>query len=58
MIAYYPLEDDPPPKKEVQVLPPPLPKGALAGETTECNYVVMAFVVGVLFLALSDSMRR
>ena len=57
MIAYYPLEDDPPPKKEVQ-LPPPLPKGAFAGETTECNYVVMAFVVGVLFLAFSDSMRR
>jgi hypothetical protein len=57
MIAYYPLEDDPPPKKEVP-LPPPIPKGLFSGETTECNYVVMAFVVGVLFIALSDSMRR
>ena len=57
MIAYYPLEDDPPPKKEI-TLPPPIPKGVFSGETTECNYVVMAFVVGVLFLAFTDSMRR
>jgi len=56
MIAYYTLEDDPPPKKEVQL--PPLPKSAFSGETTECNYVVMAFVIGVLFLAFTDSMRR
>ena len=26
-------------------------------EETECNYVVMAFIVGVLFLAVSDSIR-
>ena len=26
-------------------------------EDTECNYVVMAFIVGVLFLAVSDSIR-
>jgi hypothetical protein len=26
-------------------------------EETECNYVVMAFIAGVLFLAVSDSIR-
>ena len=26
-------------------------------EESECNYVVMAFIVGVLFLAVSDSIR-
>ena len=26
-------------------------------EETECNYVVMAFIVGVIFLAVSDSIR-
>ncbi len=29
----------------------------LGNEETECNYVVMAFIVGVLFLAISDSIR-
>jgi hypothetical protein len=26
-------------------------------EESECNYVVMAFIVGVLFLAVSESIR-
>lgn len=26
-------------------------------EESECNYVVMAFIVGVIFLAVSDSIR-
>ena len=32
-------------------------KPAVGLEETECNYVVMAFIVGVLFLAVSDSIR-
>jgi hypothetical protein len=34
----------------------PKPKGGL--EETECNYAVMAFIVGVLILALADSMEK
>ena len=63
MIAYYQLEDDEPPK------PPPTPPPPMVqapnslsklfdGETTECNYLVFAFIMGVLFLAFTDSMKR
>ena len=63
MIAYYPLEYDEPPKPPP---PPPTipvqPTSSLSkifdGETTECNYLVFAFIIGVLFLAFTDSMRR
>jgi hypothetical protein len=65
MIAYYPLEDDvaqaPPPKKTQQKIvfqPPPQVKGFFDGETTECNYLVFAFIIGVLLLALADFMKR
>jgi hypothetical protein len=59
-IAYYPLEPDdvpPPPPDHVKVLPPPQPQ-MFKNETTECNYLVLFFVVGVLFLALTDSMKK
>lgn len=60
MIGYCPLEDLEPPMVQQrepvvtkQVVQTPI-KGI---EETECNYVVMAFIVGVLFLAVSDSIR-
>lgn len=58
MIGYCPLEDLEPPIKQQQptaVVAKPEPKVGL--EETECNYVVMAFIVGVVFLAVSDSIR-
>ena len=61
MIGYCSIDDleSPPPKKiETQPPPPPQHKKLFDGETTECNYLVMAFVLGVLFLALTDSVRR
>jgi hypothetical protein len=61
MIAYYPLEEDIPPPPSVPV-PEPVKVDSLSklfnGETTECNYLVFAFIMGVLFLAFTDSMRR
>ena len=61
MIAYYPLEDDVPPPPNVPVQEP-VPENSLSklfnGETTECNYLVFAFIMGVLFLAFTDSMKR
>ena len=69
MISYYPLEDDePPPHKFPGPSPIPVavtsqvPENSLLklfnGETTECNYLVFAFIMGVLFLALTDAMKR
>jgi|APCry1669189369_1035219.scaffolds.fasta_scaffold12271_3 hypothetical protein len=60
MISYYPLEDDIPPprpviKKEEVV---EIKKSIFDGETTECNYLVFAFIAGVLFLALVDFMKQ
>ena len=56
MIGYCPLEELEPPvrRQEVAVVEKPETKTGL--EETECNYAVMAFVVGVLILALADSM--
>jgi len=58
MIGYCPLEDLEPPvrRQEVAVVETPKPKGGL--EETECNYAVMAFIIGVLILAVADSMEK
>ena len=63
MISYYLLEDDVPPPPNVPVpVSVPVPENSLSklfnGETTECNYLVFAFIMGVLLLAFTDSMRR
>ena len=61
MIGYCPLEDLEPPIKRDKpkvAVPEQKPEPIIEGlEETECNYVVMAFIVGVLFLAVSDSIR-
>lgn len=58
MIGYCPLEELEPPvrRQEVAVVEKHETKTGL--EETECNYAVMAFVVGVLILALADSMEK
>ena len=63
MISYYTLEDDVPPPPNVPVpVKVEIPQNSLAklfdGETTECNYLVFAFIMGVLLLAFTDSIRR
>lgn len=59
MIGYCPLEElEPPVKRQEQdVKPKTEAANSLALEETECNYVIMAFIVGVLVLAVSDSIR-
>lgn len=59
MIAYCPLEDLEPPVRqqpkvveEPEEVPPPV-----GYEETEMNYVIMGFIVGVIVLAVSDSIR-
>jgi hypothetical protein len=60
MIAYCPLEDlEPPirPKRPVVESRAVEVKPQIGREETELNYVVMAFIVGVLILAVTDSMK-
>lgn len=61
MIAYCPLEDlEPPPQRrpEVAVAPSQKAQPEKADEDTELNYVILAFIVGVVLLAISDSMKK
>ena len=53
------MEDlEPPVRREQPVVAKKAEVKPEAGlEESECNYVVMAFIVGVLFLAVSDSIR-
>lgn len=58
MIGYCPLEDEPvaiqrPIRKVVANQKTPS-----TAEDTECNYVVMFFIVGVLTLALMDTIEK
>ena len=59
MIAYCPLEDLDPPvrQKKIVVEPEPQIDSKVGREETEMNYVIMAFIIGVVMLAVSDSIR-
>jgi hypothetical protein len=54
MIGYAPLDSGTPPKRSA-----PLPvQMKIPEKYTECNYLVMFFIVGVLGLAIKDMARR
>ena len=60
MIAYCPLEDlEPPvrPKQPVVESKTEEVKPLIGREETELNYVIMAFLAGVVVLAVSDTIR-
>ena len=58
MIAYCPLEEVEPPTRHQKVVEEPVAKEPTVGrEETEMNYVIMGFIVGVIILAVSDSIR-
>lgn len=59
MIGYCPLDELDPspvhkaaPVEDVKSAPPK--SSILGAEDTECNYVILAFIVGVLLLAIGD----
>jgi len=62
MIGYCPLDED----YDRAPLPPParirIPQeqggGLLEGEDTECNYLVLFFILGVMILAVSDAVKK
>lgn len=57
MIGYCPIEEEPitPPAHRRVAVPQKKPTTV---EDTECNYIVMFFIVGVLTLALMDTLER
>jgi|TARA_B110000858_G_scaffold55101_1_gene64046 hypothetical protein len=57
MIAYYPLEELEPPKLEPKMVPNQELVKQVGSEESELNYIVMAFIVGVVALAISDVIR-
>jgi len=60
MIAYCPLEELEPPARQQKAVEEPKVEEVepLIGlEETEMNYVIMAFIAGVIALAVSDSIR-
>jgi hypothetical protein len=60
MIAYCPLEElEPPVRQQKPVVKSKTeePKPQIGREETELNYVIMAFIVGVVLLAVSDTIR-
>ena len=60
MIAYCPLEELEPPVRQQEVVAEAKAesvKPQVGREETELNYVIMAFIVGVVALAVSDSIR-
>ena len=58
MIGYCPIEFEETPPPPVN---PPVKRKIVVEEplaTTECNYLVMFFIVGVIALAAMDSVRK
>ena len=62
MIGYCPLDDDPierpRPSQKVPVPVQELRESPTGGEDTECNYVVLFFIAGVIALAIMDTLPR
>jgi|TARA_B100001758_G_scaffold211882_1_gene195480 hypothetical protein len=71
MIGYCPIDFDEPiedfqPSRKREVVADnlrkakaaPQPKNVTVDEDTECNYVVMFFIVGVIALAAMDSVKK
>lgn len=57
MIAYYPLEELDPPKKNPKPVDTEKVVIPVGTEESELNYIVIAFIVGVIALAVSDAIR-
>jgi len=56
-LSYAPFEDTWSPKPKAYMVAPQLPKGTVSSDNTECNYIVMAFIGGVILMGIMDSLR-
>jgi len=55
-LSYAPFEDTWSPRPKAYV-PLQLPKGVVSSDNTECNYVAMFFIGGVILMGIMDSLR-
>jgi hypothetical protein len=53
-LSYAPFGGDPVPPVYI----PSLPNNMPTSDNTECNYIVMFFVAGVIVMGLMDSLRK
>ena len=53
-VAFAPFDESEPLARPPKVA---VNKGLPVSDNTECNYIVMGFVVGIFILGLVDSMR-
>ena len=59
MISYCPIDQDQDYRPPALAKPlQSLQKTFLEGEDTECNYLVMFFILGVLVLAITDTLKK
>ena len=58
MIGYCPIEFEEPQSMPVVPSKRPVTTTAAPEVTTECNYVVMFFIVGVIALAAMDAIKK
>ena len=56
MIGFAPLDDEP--RIQRTTAKRLAPKTPLSNEDTECNYLVMFFILGVFVLAATDSVGK
>ena len=57
MIGYCPIEFDEPTEK-IERVSTVRKESSTLDENTECNYVVMFFIVGVIALAAMDAVKK
>jgi len=57
-VAYAPFDDPVAPKPPSVIAVPNFNVKLPTSDNTECNYIVMGFVLGIFLLGLVDSMRR
>ena len=57
MISYCPLDEETPIRQVIR-RPQPKPLPESTPENTECNYLVMFFILGVLVLSITDNIRK
>jgi hypothetical protein len=61
MLNYAYIEEEEPlplPPKQLNNKPSMIPKMPVSQDETECNLVVMFFVIGVIMLAVMDSIKK
>ena len=57
-ISYAPFDDNWAPKPIAPKPPTPPPRNIPTSDNTECNYIVMAFVGGIILMGIMDSLRK